>query len=262
MLDPSFVTGAPNWVDLGTPDIDATTAFYHGLFGWELVPGGPETGGYGMYQLRGRTVAGVMTVPEDQGKPAWSVYFQTPDADATARTVEQAGGRAMFPPMDVRDYGRMGGFTDSAGAYFGVWQPRTLTGLGMIMEPGALIWSELYTPDVPAAAAFFHTVFGWQTEDMAYPSGSYTMIRPAGGDGADASFGGIVPVDGAPGQEAAGPHWLPYFAVDDADATAAGVERLGGRVVMAATEIPEVGRVATFTDPAGAAFAVIKPAPM
>ncbi|WP_406465633.1 VOC family protein [Streptomyces sp. NBC_00111] len=262
MLDPAFVTGAPNWVDLGTPDIDAATAFYHGLFGWELVPGGPETGGYGTYRLRERTVAGVMTVPEEQGKPAWSVYFQTPDADATTRTVEQAGGRAMFPPLDVLDYGRMGGFTDSAGAYFGVWQPGTNTGLGITMEPGALIWSELHTPDVPSAAAFFHTVFGWQTEAMAYPSGSYTMVRPAGGEGAESSFGGIVPLDEAPGQEPAGPHWLPYFAVDDADATAAGAERLGGRVVVAATDVPEVGRIATLTDPAGAAFAVIKPAPM
>lgn len=180
MLDPSFVTGAPNWADLGTPDVDAATTFYQGLFGWELVRGGPETGGYGMYQLRGRTVAGVMAVAEDQGTPAWSVYFQTPDADATARTVEKAGGTAAFPPMDVLDYGRMGGFTDNGGAYFGVWQPGTNTGLGMIMEPGSLIWSELYTPDVPAAAAFFHTVFGWQTDDMAFPGGSYTMVRPAG----------------------------------------------------------------------------------
>ncbi|MFC5174228.1 VOC family protein [Streptomyces mutomycini] len=262
MLDPAFVTGAPNWIDLGTPDIEAATAFYGGLFGWDLVPGGPETGGYGMYQLRGRTVAGVMTVPEDQGQPAWSVYFQTPDADATARTVEQAGGTAAFPPVDVLDYGRMGGFTDSLGAYFGVWQPGTNPGLGMIMENGALIWSELYTPDVPAAAAFFHTVFGWKTDVMAFPGEPYTMIRPAGSDGAEASFGGLQHLDAVPGQTGAGPHWLPYFAVDDTDAVVAGVERLGGRVTTAAADVPEVGRIAHFADPAGAAFAVIKPVPM
>ncbi|MFE7749221.1 VOC family protein [Streptomyces sp. NPDC057428] len=262
MLDPSFETGAPNWIDLGTPDIDEATAFYKGLFGWDLVPGGPETGGYGMYQLRGRTVAGVMTVSKEQGKPAWSVYFQTPDADATARTVEQAGGTAAFAPMDVLDYGRMGGFTDSAGAYFGVWQPGTNTGLGMIMEPGALIWSELYTPDVPAAAAFFHTVFGWQTGAMQYPGGSYTMIRPAGTEDDTSSFGGLVPLDQAKARAAAGPHWLPYFAVEDADATAADADRLGGTVTTDATDVPQVGRIATLADPAGAAFAIIKPAPM
>ncbi|MCX5415436.1 VOC family protein [Streptomyces sp. NBC_00059] len=262
MPDPAFVTGAPNWIDLGTPDTGVATAFYSGLFGWELVPGGPETGGYGMYQLRGSTVAGVMTVPEEQGKPAWSVYFQTPDADATARTVEQAGGTAAFPPMDVLDYGRMGGFTDNAGAYFGVWQPGTNTGLGLIMEPGSLIWSELYTPDVPAAAAFFHTVFGWQTQVMDYPGGSYTVVRPAGSDSEDASFGGLVALDEVPSEAKAGPHWLPYFAVDDADAAVAATERLGGRVTSPAADVPEVGRIATLADPAGAAFAVIKPAPM
>ncbi|MEV7477910.1 VOC family protein [Streptomyces halstedii] len=262
MRDPSFVTGAPNWTDLGTPDVEAATDFYHGLLGWELVRGGPETGGYGMYQLGGKTVAGVMTVTEEQGKPAWSVYFQTPDADATARTVEQAGGTAAFPPMDVMDYGRMGGFTDNAGAYFGVWQPGTNTGLGVIMEPGSLIWSELYTPDVPAAAAFFQTVFGWQTESMEFSDGSYTMVRPAGSEGADSTFGGLVALDSVPERAAVGPHWLPYFHVEDCDKAAADVERLGGTVTIPATDIPDVGRVATFADPAGAAFAVIKPAPM
>lgn len=132
----------------------------------------------------------------------------------------------------------------------------------MIMEPGAFIWSELYTPDVPAAAAFFHTVFGWQTDAMSFPSGAYTIVRPADGESGDSAFGGIVPIDSVPGQAEAGPHWLPYFAVEDTDATVATAERLGGRATTPATDVPEVGRVATFTDPAGAAFAVIKPAPM
>ena len=28
-----YVTGAPNWIDLGTPDIEGAAAFYHHLFG-------------------------------------------------------------------------------------------------------------------------------------------------------------------------------------------------------------------------------------
>lgn len=97
--------------------------------------------------------------------------------------------------MDVLDYGRMGGFTDNNGAYFGVWQPGTNPGLGMIMEPGSLIWSELYTPDVPSAAAFFNTVFGWQTNQMSFPGGAYTVVRPAGTDNDESAFGGLVPLD-------------------------------------------------------------------
>lgn len=261
MLNPAFVTGAPNWIDLGTPDLEGATAFYRGLFGWELVPGGPDTGGYGMYTLRDRTVAGVMTVPEDQAKTSWSVYFQSPDVDATARTVEQAGGTTAFPPMDVLDFGRMGGFTDNAGAYFGVWQPGTNTGLGMVMEPGSLLWAELYTPDVPAAAAFFHTVFGWQTEKTEFPAGAYTTARPAGA-GPEASFGGLVRMDDVPAETGPEPHWLPYFGVADCDASLAETERLGGRVVLAAMEMEGVGKLAHVADPYGARFAMIEPAPM
>lgn len=115
MLNPAFPDGAPNWVDLGTPDLDGALAFYGGLFGWELLPGGPEVGGYGMFTLEGHTVAGVMTVPEEQSSSAWSVYFQSSDVSSTAQLVNQAGGRLSFEPMEVLDYGRMGGFLDRPG---------------------------------------------------------------------------------------------------------------------------------------------------
>ncbi|MER5984427.1 VOC family protein [Streptomyces sp. NPDC001787] len=262
MLSPSFVDGAPNWIDLGTPDLDGATAFYRGLFGWDLLPGGPETGGYGMYTLGGRTAAGVMTVPDSESKSAWSVYFQTSDASATARKVEQAGGTVPFEPMDVMEFGRMAGFNDNAGAYFGVWQPKENPGLGVIQDPGSFLWAELYTPDVPAAAAFFRKVFGWRTEEMPFEGSdyTYTVLRTAG-TGPDLGFGGLVPFSDAPAQAALGPHWLPYFTVDDVDAAVAEAARLGGRETLAAMDVPEVGRMANLADPYGAVFAVMKPEP-
>ncbi|WP_299534675.1 VOC family protein [uncultured Streptomyces sp.] len=264
MLDPTFVPGAPNWIDLGTPDLDGATAFYREVFGWDLVPGGPETGGYGMYTLDGRTVAGVMTVTEEQAGPSWSVYFQTPDVDATAKAVSSAGGNVPFPPMDVLDYGRMGGFTDPAGTYFGTWQPGTNTGLGVTQLPGSFIWCELYVPDTGAAKTFYQAVFGWETEDSAFPGGSYTMVRPAGtaADGDDAYFGGLVGLDEVKSEAAAGPHWLPYFHADDVDRVLGDAVRLGGTVTLGPMEVDEVGTMANVTDPYGASFAVIKPAPM
>ncbi|MGW8886564.1 VOC family protein [Streptomyces sp. NPDC055749] len=261
MLNPSFVTGIPNWIDLGTPDVDRATAFYRGLFGWELVPGAPDTGGYGMYMLNGNAAAGVMTVPEDEAKPSWSVYFQTPDAEATATSVAQAGGTVLFAPMDVREFGRMAGFTDNQGAYFGVWQPGTNRGLGVIQEPGSLLWSELHTPDVSTAAAFFQTLFGWEADEMTFPGGAYTTVGPAGA-GPESSFGGIAHLGDIPADAGKEPHWLPYFAVEDCDAASAQAERLGGSVTVAPQDVEGVGRIAHVADPFGAAFALIKPAPM
>lgn len=51
------------------------------------------------------------------------------------------------------------------------------------------------------------------------------------------------------------PYWLVYFAVDDADATAAKATELGGQT-MVAMDTP-AGRIAVLADPQGAVFAVI-----
>lgn len=37
MLTTRYVDGAPNWTDLGTPDLDGAVDFYTGLFGWEYA---------------------------------------------------------------------------------------------------------------------------------------------------------------------------------------------------------------------------------
>ncbi|MFF7353768.1 hypothetical protein ACFZA1_14095 [Streptomyces filipinensis] len=52
------------------------------------------------------------------------------------------------------------------------------------------------------------------------------------------------------------PHWLPYFAVDDVDATAGIAERAGGAVVLAPVSVPNGPRTAVLRVPQGAAFGV------
>ncbi|MFJ8311354.1 MULTISPECIES: VOC family protein [unclassified Streptomyces] len=257
MLTTRYVTGSPCWIDLGTPDIDAAAAFYTGLFGWTFGPGGPEVGGYGTFQAAGKTIAGGMTVPADQSDPAWNVYFRTPDADATAKAVEQGGGSVTFQPVDVMELGRSAYFRDPAGVGFSAWQPRQMDGMEAAGEQNTLSWIELYTPDVQAATGFYHTVFGWETSEVPFPGGTYTTVNPSGA-GPDSMFGGVVPIDSDPLEAEAGPYWMPYFEVADTDAIAAKAGELGGRVRMAPMDMEGVGRFAKLADPHGARFAVIK----
>src|ERR1044072_8070564 len=90
-------------------------------------------------------------------RSAWPPYFQTSDADATARSVEQAGGHVRAAPFDVFDEGRMGQFTDPGGARFAVWQPGKTAGLEAVTEPGSLCWTELHSPAPAVARAFYPT---------------------------------------------------------------------------------------------------------
>ncbi|MFE1953024.1 MULTISPECIES: VOC family protein [Streptomyces] len=257
MITTDYTDGAPNWMDLGTPDLDGAVSFYGGLFGWSFQPGPPETGGYGLFQLGGRTTAGAMTVTPEQGQPAWSVYFQSADADATAAAAEKAGGAVLFQPMDVMDLGRMAILADPAGASFGIWQPGTNKGLEHVTEDGGLNWVELYTPDVAAAKAFYGTVLGWGAFDVQFPGGTYTTVNPAGTD-ENGMFGGMVPLQADPVEAPDGAHWTPYVHVPDVDAVADRTQELGGTVRLAPVSLPGVGRIAKLADPYGAGFAVIK----
>ncbi|MFE9095706.1 VOC family protein [Streptomyces sp. NPDC007264] len=260
MLTTRFVNGAPNWLDVGTSDLDGALSFYGGLFGWRFRSAGPEAGGYGFFQLSGETAAGVMRTTPEQGPPSWTVYFQSPDAQATAKAAEQAGGSVLVRPMDVMGEGHMAVLADPAGVPFGIWQPGRTSGIEVAGAPGSLCWVELHTLDIARAAAFYHRVLGWETEGVPFPGGTYTCVNPEGA-GADSMFGGLVPLADDPTEARSAAHWLPYFDVTDTDATVSRAQELGGSLRMPPTDLEGVGRVARLADPYGARFAVLRSAP-
>lgn len=257
MLTTDFVTGAPNWLDLGSPDTAASAEFYGAVFGWDLQSAGPDAGGYGFFQRDGRTVAALGPLTEEGASPAWTVYFRTPDADATAKAVEQGGGRVRVAPFDVMDAGRMSCLTDPGGAEFAVWQPAAVQGLERTSDTHSLCWAELHTADPEAAFAFYRSLFAWRSQEMEIPGMTYRVLTTAEGDPQEAAFGGVVPLQG----EEEPSRWVPYFTVEDTDAIVTAAQEHGGAVLMPAADVPQAGRIAWIADPFGAPFAVIKPEP-
>src|SRR5580692_2241062 len=105
---PDYAPGTPSWVELSSPDPDASAAFYGDVLGWDATePGAPETGGYRMFQSSGKNVAGLMGQMQEGQPTAWATYVSVADADETAAKVTAAGGTVMVEPMDVMDIGRM-----------------------------------------------------------------------------------------------------------------------------------------------------------
>ncbi|GAA4815004.1 VOC family protein [Streptomyces ziwulingensis] len=258
MLSTRFVTGAPNWIEVTAPDPDGAASFYGALFGWRFRSAGPAAGGYGFFELDGATVAGRMPATADQGPASWTVYFQSPDAEATAEAAGRARGRVLARPAAVGEQGVAAVLADRAGAAYGIWQPGRRKGLDRAGEEGALCWVELYTPDIAAAAAHYRAVLGLETSAVTFPDGTYTSVGPSGA-AEDGMFGGVVPLADDPVESE--PHWLPYLAVTDPDAVVARTLELGGEVRMPATDVAGAGRVARLADPYGARFAILRPAP-
>jgi predicted enzyme related to lactoylglutathione lyase len=249
----SYEPGTPSWVDLSTPDVDASARFYGALFGWEVLSAGPveETGGYGMFTLNGKLVAGVGPIMQEGQPPVWSTYVATDDADAAVARAKEAGGMAAVEPMDVMDAGRMAFVAHPAGGFVGLWQAGRHTGAQLVNEPGALTWNELHTRDVDGAKAFYAALFGWTPDDQPFGDGTYTLLNLG-----ENTIGGMMEMrpdvpDGVPA------FWLVYFAVADCDATVAKAEELGASVMTPAMDIEGVGRFALLADPHGTTFAVL-----
>ncbi|MFC4117602.1 VOC family protein [Nonomuraea zeae] len=251
MLTIHYLPGSPCWIDVSSPDVEASNTFYTRLFEWRSLSLGPEHRDYRFCQVDGKTVAGIARAFPDDVGAEWLVYFRTADADAVAKTIEQAGGTVIRAPRDIEGQGRMGVFADPAGARFAVWQPGATKGLGLVTDPGSLGWAELHVPDPAAIRPFYEAVFGWRIEDLPMGDTSYPVISPAEGD-ETSSVAGIAQLQ--PGDT---PHWLPYFEVPGCDATVALGQRLGGTVRAPATSTEGVGRMAFLADPFGARFAVI-----
>jgi predicted enzyme related to lactoylglutathione lyase len=245
-----YVPGVPMWIDLGTPDVDAAVRFYGNLFGWTATEPAPDTGGYRMFTLNGKMVAGVMPLMSPQQPPAWSTYIDSANADETTAKVREAGGTVIVEPMDVMDAGRMAFYIDPTGAAIGIWQPGQHTGAELANEPGSFTWNELATRDTEAAKAFYKKVFGWDADTHAMGPMTYTEFKI--GDRAVAGMREMGPND--PPQVP--PHWLVYFAVGDTDAAVATVSKQGGNVLAPPMDI-EPGRMSVVSDPHGAAFAII-----
>ena len=250
----TYRPGVPSWVDLATPDLDASARFYSSLFGWEAKDQGPEAGHYHMFEKGGLAVAGAGPIMMEGQPPAWTTYVSVADADESIAKVKAAGGMVFVEPMDVLDVGRMAVFADPTGAAAAVWQPRQHIGAGLVNEPGALAWNELNTRDVDAARAFYGEVFRWVGETSQIGDMEYTMWKLDGED-----VGGMMTMpEEVPAEVPA--HWLAYFGTADCDATVATATGLGATLFAGPIDVP-AGRFAVLADPSGSIFGVIALAP-
>lgn len=250
----SYAHGVPSWIDLSTPDVASAVAFYGGLFGWEAGGGSeaPEdVAGYDVLTLRGRAVAGIAPLMQEGQPTVWSTYVAVDDVDDAAAKATAAGGQVTVEPMDVMSAGRMAFVTDPAGTWTGLWQARDHIGAQLVNEPGTFGWSELTTRDRAGALGFYPQVFGWEAEPFSDDEDGYMVWNVAG----RAVCGLMEMGDEYPAEVPS--HWMTYFIVDDADASAASAAELGGTICVAPFDVPGVGRIAVIDDPHGATFSIM-----
>jgi predicted enzyme related to lactoylglutathione lyase len=111
----------------------------------------------------------------------------------------------------------------------------------------------LVTADQPTSGAFFSQLLGWTRKEVdAGRFGTYTLFQRDGQDVA----GMMNPTPETPGK---GSFWHSYIAVEDVDDCAKRSTALGGGVVVAPHDVPDVGRVCAVADPTGAVAHLMQP---
>ncbi len=122
----------------------------------------------------------------------------------------------------------------------------------MVDYPGCFAWYELITTDTTAAEAFYAKVVGWGAQDASTPDLAYTVFTAG-----NASVCGLMDLPEEGRKMGARPRWMGYVVVNDVDATADRIKRLGGAVYVPPTN-SNIGRISVVADPQTATLGLVK----
>lgn len=112
--------GALVWNELASPDLEASSAFYRDLFGWEIAPFSTEGEPYLGITNGGRNNGGIRPADPPGTPPHWLVYFGIEDIDAGLAKVGELGGTTLAGPIDIQ-IARIGIVQDPQGAVFALY---------------------------------------------------------------------------------------------------------------------------------------------
>jgi predicted enzyme related to lactoylglutathione lyase len=94
--------GALVWNELASNDLDGSSAFYSGLFGWSIAqfPGSEQV--YLAIRNGDASNGGIREVTPPGVPPHWLVYFGVDDLAATMERVGALGGAIHAGPIDIQ----------------------------------------------------------------------------------------------------------------------------------------------------------------
>lgn len=255
--------GAFIWYELMSPDPAASKAFYDAVVGWDIdaqsaMPGDMD---YRMIKRSdGGNAGGLLKLTDDMvahgARPTWLGYIYVSDVDAEIAAIESDGGRALMPPSDIPDVGRIAMVADPQGAPFYIMKPTPPAGqedaqsdVFSSSEVGRCAWNELVTGDLDSARRFYPAHFGWELGDNMPmgPMGDYQFIH---------RDGQMIGAMFAPGDRQ--PAWRFCFRVSSLEQSMEAVRAGGGEILFGPTEVPGGGRIIQANDPHGAFFMVIE----
>ena len=118
---------------------------------------------------------------------------------------------------------------------------------------GRFVWYEQLAKDPKKAVDFYTNVVGWKTQPFEHGEDYVMWVGEQG------PLGGVMKLPEEAAKMGTPPHWMAHVQVENVDATASQVKKLGGKVYKEPADIPSVGRFAIIGDPQGAVLSIFRP---
>ena len=235
------------WIDLLTEDTGTASVFYEALFGWHTTPSESDENYY-IFSLDDTPVAGMTAVDnKDSEVPEswWLHSLSVDDVDQSVAVAKAHGGILLEGPVDDAGRGRMALVKDPGGAPLILLRAAGGDPADEKAAVGAWFWTDLFTRDAKAAAAFYKPLAGFQKERIEVGADHRYLVFKQNGK----ARAGLVELQ----WDNLVANWMPYVMVDDIKSTINTARELGGELILA------TGDAAILVDPSGAVFGVQAP---
>jgi len=110
---------------------------------------------------------------------------------------------------------------------------------------GEFGWHRLMTRDPNSAKAFYTSLFGWESYDVKWDTGTYTVFNLGA-----KKIAGLVKASEENGEIRS--HWMSFITVASISTTVAKATSLGATLFSPIRTIETVGQVAVMLDPSNA----------
>jgi predicted enzyme related to lactoylglutathione lyase len=208
-------------VHLRVADADRAMRFFGDLFGWQAER--HESDHVSHYTLNTATTVRLL---DDPAAPAVRPNYGVADVAATARAIEQGGGRIAESEL-ADDGGGWAQAEDDQGVPFIVYRPRGYEShVPVTRQPTGDVGLVFIRADAPRAERFYASVLGWPFERVHPDSQYFETVSKVGVFDEAAAFGRPVT-----------PSATLYFSVDTLAPALARVDELGGTPGTAAQDM-------------------------
>ena len=110
-----------HYLEIVTPDVDATCAAYEALHGVRFSDPDPGLGHARTAVLAGGWRIGVRAPMHETEQPVVRPYVLVDDIHAAAQAAQAAGGEIAHPPMEIPGHGMFAIYIQG-GIHHGLWQ--------------------------------------------------------------------------------------------------------------------------------------------